>query len=126
MTIALWRAVTLRLAVNRNSRSQLRSLIYGLILPLTACLPPASTTENALAFTTENVLAVQVGMTSGEIIELFGRPHSVSSSMCGADVGKPWHCTTWKYGNFLEGSYASFTFAHVGSILVLNNYNIDR
>ena len=118
MTIAFWRAVTLRLAVNRNFCRRSLSLLFVLALPLTACLPPA--------FTTENILAVKAGMTSVEVMDMFGRPHSVSSTMCGVDVGEPWQCTTWEYGSFLEGSYASFTFAHKRSTLVPNHYNIDR
>ena len=81
MTIAFWRAITLRLAVNRNFCRRSLSLLFVLALPLTACLPPA--------FTTENILAVKAGMRSEEIREMFGRPQSVSSTMCGLMLENP-------------------------------------
>jgi hypothetical protein len=70
-------------------------------------------------------MKIHPGMPSSEILAMFGAPKNVSQSVCGANVGKPWTCTTWEYGDIFE-DWARFTFAADGSSLVLNNFDVHR
>lgn len=87
-------------------------------MSLSACstLPPA--------FTTENVMQVRQGMSSDEILAMFGEPKSIDVRVCG-ERPNHWNCTTWEYG---ESGYhsASFTFSGEHDSLTLNNFNVDR
>ena len=76
-------------------------------------------------FTTENIMKVRAGMTSGEIVQLFGNPKSISSTTCGAGAGKPWQCIIWRYGEFAYQS-ASFYFNREGDTLYLSSFDINR
>ena len=79
-----------------------------------------------MSFTTENIMKVHQGMSSKEILELFGTPKSVSQTVCGAATGNPWNCTTWEYGKF-PYDRASFTFRGGNAdSLVLNDFKVDR
>ena len=77
------------------------------------------------SFTTENVMKVHQGMSSQEILELFGKPKNISQTVCGGDTGRTWTCTTWEYGKFPYGT-ATFTFSGNNDSLVLNNFKVDR
>jgi hypothetical protein len=78
-----------------------------------------------LSFTTENVMKIHQGMGSDEILAMFGTPKNVSQTVCGANVGHPWNCTTWEYGEFPNSE--SFTFRAIdGGSSVLNNFDIHR
>jgi hypothetical protein len=78
-------------------------------------------------FTTENVMKVHQGMGSNKILEMFGTPESVSQSVCGGSVGRPWNCTTWEYrGEFPYYYRASFTFSGNSGSLVLNNFDVHK
>ena len=77
------------------------------------------------SFTTENILKVHQGMSSDEILKLFGKPKSVNSSICGGLRGKSWQCTTWKYGKFPNDN-ASFTFSGTHGSYKLNDFDINR
>lgn len=70
-------------------------------------------------FTTENVMKVHRGMSSKEVVKLFGQPDSIDVSVCGRPPDQ-WTCTTWKY---IFGD-ASFTFSGEHNHLKLNNFNI--
>ena len=89
---------------------------------LTGC---DTTQEMALSANTENIMKIHAGMSSDKILEMFGAPKSVSQSVCGAAVGKPWTCTTWEYG---EAWYerSSFTFSGDHGSLILNNFEVHR
>ena len=77
-------------------------------------------------FTTEKVMKIHQGMSSDEIISMFGTPRNVSQSVCGSNTGSPWTCTTWEYGQF-PYDRASFTFSGDNpKSLKLNNFDIDR
>lgn len=94
--------------------------VFMLIGFLTAC----STLPTS--FTTDNIMKVHQGMSSDEIIKMFGKPKSVSQAVCGGDTGHTWTCTTWEYGEF-PYDRASFTFSGDGpDALVLNNFKVDR
>lgn len=75
-------------------------------------------------FSTENIMKVHQGMSSDEILALFGTPTSVRASVCGKPPNQ-WNCTTWEYGVFPYGR-ASFTFSGEHGSLTLNNFDVDR
>lgn len=76
------------------------------------------------SFTTENIMKVHQGMSSNEILKLFGEPKNISSSVCGKPPNQ-WNCTTWEYGKSPYGT-ASFTFSGEHGSYLLNNFRIDR
>lgn len=77
------------------------------------------------SFSTENIMQVHQGMSSDEILELFGPPKSIRSAICGSATNNPWSCTTWEYGEFPYDE-ASFTFSGTQGSYILNNFEIDR
>ncbi len=78
------------------------------------------------SFSTDNIMKVHQGMSSDEILKMFGKPKSVSQAVCGADTGHTWTCTTWEYGAF-PYDRASFTFSGDDpKNLKLNNFKVDR
>lgn len=98
-------------------------LTVGLFLSACATM---STSTLPSSFTTENIMKVHQGMGSDEIVQMFGTPKSVGSSVCGSDTGHAWTCTTWEYGEF-PYDRASFTFSGDNpKKLILNNYKVDR
>ena len=84
----------------------------------------ASCSTLPLRFTTENIMKVYQGMSSDEILTLFGEPKSISVNVCGVAPNQ-WTCTTWEYGEFPYDS-ASFTFSGTHDSLKLNNFEVDR
>ncbi len=77
-------------------------------------------------FNSENVSKIKQGMSSSEVLKMFGPPSSVSQSVCGAETKSgAWLCTTWKYGEF-PYDRASFTFGGKHDSLLLNNFSVDR
>lgn len=101
------------------------SLVIMSAILLSACATsPFSTLPSS--FTTENVMKVHQGMSSNEILKMFGTPKSVGQSVCGANAGQSWTCTTWEYGEF-PYDRASFTFSgDTADKLILNNFKVDR
>lgn len=94
-------------------------LFLGLIsLSLASCSALPS------AFSTENIMKIHQGMSSDEILTLFGGPKNIRVAVCG-EAPNQWNCTRWEYG---ESSYdhASFTFSGGHDSLILNNFDIDR
>ena len=83
-----------------------------------------STSALPSSFTTENIMKIHQGMRSGEILQLFGEPKSISSAVCGRAPNQ-WRCTTWKYGEF-PYDRASFTFSGEPGSYILNNFQVDR
>jgi hypothetical protein len=76
------------------------------------------------AFSTENIMKIHQGMSSDEILTLFGKPKSIRMDVCGKEPDL-WNCTTWYYG---ESPYdhASFRFSGEHDSLILNNFEINR
>lgn len=74
------------------------------------------------AFTTQNIMTIHTGMTSDQILKLFGDPKNVSQNVCGANH---WICITWEYGEF-PYDRASFTFNGNNKHPILNNFDIKR
>lgn len=78
------------------------------------------------SFTTENVMKVQQGMSSKEILKMFGTPKNVGQAVCGTTTKHSWTCTTWDYGEY-PYDRASFTFSgDTPDSLILNNFKVDR
>jgi hypothetical protein len=75
-------------------------------------------------FSTENVMKIHQGMSSDEILSMFGKPNNIRVAVCGESPNN-WNCTTWKYGE-LSGDNASFTFSGRYDSLKLNDFNVDK
>ncbi|SMN15181.1 hypothetical protein CRYPA_1291 [uncultured Candidatus Thioglobus sp.] len=98
-------------------------LLFVAILSLSSCaINPLSALPSS--FTTKNIMKVHQGMSSGEILTLFGEPKSIRSAVCGR-VPDQWICTTWEYGDFPYDN-ASFKFSGEHSSYILNNFDVDR
>ena len=69
-------------------------------------------------------MKVHQGMSSNEILKMFGEPKSVDVAVCGMPPNQ-WTCTTWEYGEF-PYDRASFTFSGKHNSLQLNNFSVDR
>ena len=76
------------------------------------------------SITNEQMMQIHQGMSSDEIISMFGQPNNVSVAVCGESPNN-WNCTTWEYYLFPEGD-ASFTFGGDNGDLKLNNFDIDK
>jgi hypothetical protein len=97
----------------------MRQFALGLMsLSLASCSGLPST------FTTEKVMRVHQGMSSNEILTLFGEPKTISVNICGRPPDQ-WTCTTWRYGEF-PYDRASFTFSGEHDTLLLNNFEVER
>ena len=69
-------------------------------------------------------MKVHQGMTSDDILVLFGEPKNIRSAVCG-QVPNQWNCTTWEYGEF-PYDRATFTFSGDYELYILNNFDVDR
>ncbi len=79
-----------------------------------------------MSFTSDNIMKVHQGMSSSEVLTMFGKPKSVTQTTCGGSTGKPWACTVWGYGEF---PYDRATFMFSGDTpdsLILNNFEINK
>ena len=73
----------------------------------------------ASKFTSDNVLKLRVGMTSNEVIEIFGKPIKTEATTCGSATGKPWGCIFWYYGDYVP----YFVFSQeADGVLYLNSW----
>ncbi len=77
------------------------------------------------SFTTKNIMKVKQGMSSEEILKMFGEPKNIGQSVCGGATGKTWTCTTWEYGDTSCGN-AKFTFSGQPGTYKLNSFDVDR
>ena len=92
-------------------------------LPISLLLASCTSTLSS-SFTTENIMKVHPGMSSDEILQLFGEPKNISSAVCGRAPNQ-WACTTWEYGEF-PYDRASFIFSGEHGSYILNNFDVDR
>ncbi len=98
-------------------------LFIVVTLSLTSCATyPTSALPSS--FTTKNILKVHQGMSSDEILALFGEPKSIRSAICGRAPNQ-WRCTTWGYGDSPYDN-ASFTFSGEHGSYKLNDFDVDR
>ena len=75
----------------------------------------------ASKFTSDNAMKLKVGMTSTEVVEIFGKPMKTSAMTCGSATDNPWSCIIWYYGEYRP----SFTFAQgPDGVLYLNSWNM--
>jgi hypothetical protein len=77
------------------------------------------------AFTADQVLGLEVGMTTDSVVSLFGRPDRTEVTTCGSATKSPWRCLIWEYD---MGSYKTnrLTFSAESSPPRLNNWTIDK
>lgn len=96
---------------------------FAIFLSGCVSIPSVSALPKAF-FSDKNILSIKIGMSSDEVIKLFGNPTNVRTTTCGT---KPdtWKCTWWEYGHRYDNN-ASFTFSGDHGNLLLNNYEIDR
>jgi hypothetical protein len=72
-------------------------------------------------FTSDNVMKLKVGMTSSEVVNIFGKPLKTSATTCGSSTSRPWSCIIWYYGNITP----MFTFQQgEDGVLYLNSWII--
>lgn len=89
------------------------------LLLLSSCYATQST--SASKFTSDNAMKLRVGMTSTEIIEIFGKPMKTSAMTCGSATPNPWSCIIWYYGEYRP----SFTFEQgKDGVLYLNSWSM--
>lgn len=85
------------------------------------------------SFTADRVLALKIGMTTDEVVAVFGRPDRTRVMTCGSQTPSPWQCLIWEYdmGPHPRGRYQSIsntnrlTFSVDGNAPRLNNWDID-
>ena len=85
----------------------------------------SSCADSAGKFTVDKLMTVHQGMSSDEILELFGKPESIDISVCGKDP-KQWTCTTWEYRDFIFGKEIEFVFSGSPNALKLNNVHTRK
>jgi hypothetical protein len=95
-----------------------------ILLSLASCSDLPSNSALPSKFSTENIMKVHQGMSSNEILALFGEPEKIRAAVCGRPPDQ-WTCTTWEYGEFPK-KRASFTFSGEHDSLKLNNFEVDR
>jgi hypothetical protein len=76
------------------------------------------------SFSTEKVMKVHQGMSSDQILSMFGKPKNIRVAVCGQPPNQ-WTCTTWEYRGYFDDR-ASFTFNGEPDHLWLNNFSVDR
>jgi len=103
----------------------MRFLFFIVLVGFLSACSTLSTSKLPSSFTTENIMKVHQGMSSDEILKMFGTPKNVSEAFCGADDSHSWTCTTWEYGEF-PYDRASFTFSGETAVKVLSNFKVDR
>lgn len=110
-------------------------ILSSLVLFVTACVTNSEGSQgNGVAnrqesiqsnnFTTENIMKVRQGMSSEQILELFGEPSDVSVSQCVVEI-YILPCTEWVYKNDIL-QRAIFVFANVDEGLLLTEFDVDR
>lgn len=100
--------------VSHNGKTKAEQFSNEMKLP-----PPSDWTIN---LNSENMLKIKIGMSSGEILKIFGPPRNISKQVCGAL--NRWTCTTWEYGDIIE-DWATFTFSGEKK-MILNDFQIKR
>jgi hypothetical protein len=95
-----------------NTRMLIKVSILCLLL-LSSCY--------ASKFTSDNVMKLKIGMTSSEVINIFGKPLKTSATTCGASTSNPWPCIVWFYGDVTP--MFIFTQENDG-VLYLNSWNM--
>lgn len=89
----------------RNSRSIMLLSLYCCLccLLLLACAVPYSYSyPGHKTFTHDNIELLRVGMSSSEILRIFGEPDEQYVSTFGADVGEEWSGRVWIYFTKLD------------------------
>jgi hypothetical protein len=75
----------------------------------------------AAKFTPDNQLKLKPGMTSTEVMGIFGKPMKTSATTCGASTSNPWPCIVWYYGDVTPMLIFS---QEKDGVLYLNGWNM--
>ncbi|MEE4243912.1 MAG: hypothetical protein V2I33_00795 [Kangiellaceae bacterium] len=76
-----------------------------------------------LSISTSDMLKLKPGLSSDDILEMFGEPMNIRVSGCGMGAGR-WQCTIWEYGDY--GCRGQFYFSTERDGLRLNSFDIER
>jgi hypothetical protein len=91
------------------------------------CFVVISIVGCATEFTESKIDKLRLGMSSGEVREMFGTPNEVRSAVCGsATASGQWICETWTYKNPITDGRNDFTFSVKQDSKVLNSWNVKR
>ncbi len=91
------------------------------------CFVVISIAGCATEFTEPKIDKLRIGMSSGEVREMFGAPNEVRSAVCGsATASGQWICETWTYKNPITDGRNDFTFSVKQDSKVLNSWNVKR
>lgn len=85
------------------------------------------------AFTADKVLGLKVGLTTDQVVSLFGNPDRTQGTTCGTQTPSPWQCLIWEYdlgphprGRFQHSSNINrMYFSAEENPPRLNSWNID-
>ncbi len=99
-------------------------LLVTLCLVSLISLSLSSCSALPMTFTTENIMKVHQGMSSDEILKMFGKPKNIAVRVCGKPPNQ-WTCTTWEYGE-PPYDHARFRFSGDHDSLKLNDFEVDR
>lgn len=98
----------------------LLSLIF-LQFMLFSCVTTSKVSSN-VGFTQENIIKIRQGMTSEEVIQLFGLPVATEAEMMGLGTSRPWPAIQWYYNKYDRYS-RRFTFSQENGKLYLQYWN---
>ena len=88
-----------------------------------ASAPPKSgKDEEATVFSRENIVKLRVGMTSEEVVQIFGLPLKTEADVCGETTASPWTCITWWYNSKSLAQSTRMVFEVHNETLYLNRW----
>jgi hypothetical protein len=79
-------------------------------------------TEEPTSFSRENIVKLRVGMTSEEVVEIFGLPLKTEANVCGETTASPWTCITWWYNSKSLAQSTRMVFEVHNETLYLNRW----
>ncbi|MBC74688.1 MAG: hypothetical protein CME64_01610 [Halobacteriovoraceae bacterium] len=98
------------------------SLLFTVVLLQVGCSTVGSQFSNGL--TNENILKIKSGMSSEEVVKMFGYPHGVRETTCGGN--SPWNCTIWSYEDEWTDKEATFFFTTEKGKKILNSFDVEK
>ena len=67
-------------------------------------------------------LLLKTGMTEKQVTEILGQPSKAELSTCGQQLGRPWTCKSWGFGE--SGRGMSIRFRREGDGWVINSWDV--
>lgn len=99
--------------------------LLAVVLLLFACASSTSSrtkTDEPTSFSRENIVKLRVGMTSEEVVKIFGLPLKTEADVCGETTPSPWTCITWWYNSKSLAQSTRMVFEVHNEILYLNRW----